>query len=93
MINFGQDDFPILDFSENIAAVNGKGYDRELRIKLSKQPKFLALATQKGKAIKHTRISENGYEVFRFSSRGVRDLVLYGGNSQKKMGWLGKYDL
>ena len=93
MINFGQQEYPFIDFPQKIAAVEGKGYDRELRIKLGKQPKYFAIATRKGKPIKHTRSTEDGYEVFRFSSRGVRDLVLFGGESQKKMGWLGKYDL
>ncbi len=93
MVNFGQNDYPVLDFSKQVADTGGKGFDREFRIKLGNQPKYFMLATRKGKPIKHSRQTEGGYEVFRFSSRGVRDLVVYCGKSQKRMGWLAKYDL
>ncbi len=93
MINFGQGDYPVLDFSKQIIDIKGSGFNKEIRIKLEKQPKYFMLTTRKGKPIKHTRQTEAGYEVFRFSSRGVRDLVVYCGKSQKRMGWLAQYDL
>ncbi|HFA49362.1 MAG TPA: hypothetical protein ENJ95_10130 [Bacteroidetes bacterium] len=93
MVNFGQQDYPVLGFSEKIKKVKGKGYDRELRIKLERSPKYFFLTTQRGRAIKFKHVSEDGYEVFRFAGRNVRNIVLFGGEDQQRMGWLAKYEL
>ncbi|MEZ4958013.1 MAG: transglutaminase domain-containing protein [Saprospiraceae bacterium] len=93
MINFGQNDFPILDFSKSIADTNEKKYDKEIRIKMENKPKHFMVASQKRKPIQFSQSTEDGYEVFRFSSSGARDIVIFCGNNERQMDWLARYDL
>ena len=90
LINFGQDRYPITDFSEQVTTNGG---EMEFRIKLEQKPKYLELVTRKGKPVKHTRKTEDGFEVFRFSGRGIRDVILVGGPSRSRLSWMARYDL
>lgn len=92
MLNYGQDKYPILDFSKDISTVDG-AFNRVIKFKLGEQPKYFALTTQTGRPIKFKQEQKDGYEVFYFPSKNIRNLVVYCGESQKRMDWLAKYEL
>ena len=94
LINYGQAQFAIEDFSETALVVQGKDYDREIKIKFNQAPAHFMLATQRQKPIKFSHAKEDGYDVIRFSGKGVREVVLFGGKSVHGMHeWIARYDL
>lgn len=94
MLNYGQTEYALEDFSKSVANVQGNGYDREIRIKLKNAPPYFLMTNRKSKPIKFSHAKEGGYEVFRFSGRGISDVVIFGGESEHgRQGWLAQYDL
>jgi len=94
LINFGESEFVIEDFSWEVKTVQGNGHDREIRIKFREAPPYFFLATRKSKLIPFAHQHEDGYEVFRFSGRGNSDVTIFGGKAkQGRQGWLAQYDL
>lgn len=94
LINYGQTEYAFEDFSNTVAAVQGKGYDREIKFKLKHAPAYFQLTTSRSKPIEFSHSKEGGYEVFRFSGRGLSDVVIFGGESEHgRKGWLAQYDL
>ena len=77
----------------NVKDIGSGGYDKEIRIKLGQQPKYFAITSQKNKPIKVAQSLEDGYTVLRFASKGVRNVIVFAGESQQRMDWLGRYDL
>lgn len=90
VVNYAQEEFPFTEFSNEIKEKDGK---KEIRFKMSAVPKYFMLATSSGRPVKFTQAVEDGFQVFRFSSRSRGLVIVYGGNNQKKMQWLAKYDL
>ena len=92
LVHYGQKDFPIKDFSSVLVKSKKRGYDLELRIKFEKSPKYFALSKQNSRPVAFDHSVENGYDVFRFSKRGLSSIILFGSDSQRKMGWLAMYE-
>jgi hypothetical protein len=90
LINYGQTDYPVEDFSLAPQPV-GDGY--EIRLKLLKMPKEFQLATANSRPVDFKKTEENGWVVLRFSKR-TREVVVFGGESlRSKMDWLARYEV
>ncbi len=93
LVNFGQQDYPLLDFSQKLErTADGLA---QLRFKFSAVPKaFMVTAGKSGKPVKFSQAMEDGWAVLRFSSKGLGDVTVFMGESQRsRMGWLAKYDI
>ncbi len=92
LINFGQQDYPLLDFS--IApqkSADGKGY--ELRFKFATAPKAFSMTTTNARPLSFDTRQEDGWVVLSFTQK-PREITVFAGDSQRqRMGWLGRYEL
>lgn len=93
LIHYGQMEFAFQDYSRKINPVKQAEYDLELKFKFQQSPKFFVLNKQSDKPLDFEHTKENGYDVFRFSRKGVKNVTLYGGNNRNKLGWLAMYEL
>lgn len=95
LINYGQADYPIEGFSPQPEPAPGNDRMAQIRIKFTRKPEATALATGKGKDVKFTQTTEDGWQVFRFSPKG-RDVMVYGGKPKGRrstLGWLARYEV
>ncbi|MBI1226951.1 MAG: hypothetical protein GC192_17095 [Bacteroidetes bacterium] len=92
LINFGQEDYPLLGFS--IApqkTANGKGY--ELRFQFANTPKAFMVTTFNSKQIGFETREEDGWVVLSFTQK-PREITVFAGESPRQhMSWLARYEL
>ena len=91
LVNFGQQDFQLLDFSQNIEyTADGLA---QLRFKFSSAPSTFMVASSHADAlIDFTKTIENGWVVLHFPANGLRHVTVYMGTSnQSVLGWLANF--
>ncbi len=92
LINYGQMDYPVEDFSPTLQATAG-GNEFEIRFRFSTIPKAFNVTTGNGRPVDFEKTEENGWVVLRFSKR-TREVVVFAGESlRSKMDWLARYEV
>ena len=94
MINYGQNDYPILDFSARVQKSGDKKFDQEIRLKFERSPAFFMMTNSRQKPVDFSHSKENDFDVFRFSGKGAKDVIIFGSESMRSSySWLARYDL
>lgn len=89
MVNIADIKYQIQDASDGIETnSNGK---RMVRFKFKNPPKYLFLSNRKSKPIAFKKRIEGEYVILEFSSSSAKKIVVWGGNSRKKLTWMAMY--
>ncbi len=97
LVNFGQETYPIMDFSPQAEPVEGKISQVQIRLKFSETPEMLQVTSGRSRPLTFEQKEENGYTVLRFAKPAAREIVVYGGDAgsgeRQRMGWLARYEV
>ena len=89
MVNIGDRKHQIEDASSQIETT--KSGKRIVRFKFKNTPKYLVVTNRKSKPIDFKKRIENGYTILEFSKTSAKKIVIWGGNSRKKLNWMAMY--
>ena len=89
MVNVADVKYQIEEASPQIeASQNGK---RMVRFKFKNPPKYLMVSNRRSKPIPFKKRIEGDYIVLEFSKSSAKKVVIWGGNSKKRLNWMAMY--
>ena len=89
IINVVDTKYQIEDASRKIEI--SKSGKKMVRLKFKNTPKYLLVTNRKSKPIDFKKRVENGYTIVEFSKSKAKKIVIWGGNSRKKLNWMAMY--
>ncbi len=91
-VNSGQVAYPIEDYWPKFGRIVPKDGMMEIRIKFTKTPPALVVASRNSRALEFKQTLEEGYVVLRFKKPRRGEVGVYGGEKTGKKGWLLRYN-
>ena len=87
LINIADTKFQIQDFSQ----VNRSKKSKIVRLKFKNMPSYFMVTDRKSKPIPFQKKIEDGVVTFQFSTNNSKKVVIWAGNSRRKMSWMSMF--
>jgi len=88
MVNIADVKFGIEDFSPSVET---RGNIRVIRLKLKTLPKYFMVTSRKSKRIDFKKQIKDGYVEFAIPKSSAKKIIIWGGNTTKKLDWMAMY--
>jgi len=88
MVNIADIKFGIEDFSPSVQT---RGNKRVIRLKFKNLPKYFSVTSRKSKPIAFKKQLKDGYVELVISKSSAKKIIIWAGNTTKKMDWMAMY--